>query len=268
MAMAMAAGASADVNVLPLKLFDESTGALCLDGSVGGYHSRAGSKTQLMVSLPGGGWCWNDSNCAARSLTSLGSMDAYIKDRGMNITVPQGELNGLPALNPHFYGWTMLSPVYCDGSNFAGGKDHPGVPLPNGSKTTVHVRGRAILKAALDAALDGMAMKDTLQEVMLTGCSAGGTATYFNVDFVHSYVASKVTHGGPVKTRAFGNAGWFLDTNSAKWDGDGWNGVPGFQRAADQPLFEYAGSMSAILAILACGLLPAFAYELPSLRDQ
>lgn len=84
---------------------------------------------------------------------------------------------------------------------------------------------------------------------MLTGCSAGGTATYFNVDWVHAYVMSKLTHSRPLKTRAFGNAGWFLDTNSNTWDGDGWNGVPGVQRLADKALFSYAG-LSATLSPL------------------
>jgi alpha-galactosidase len=39
-------------DVLPLTLFEPSTGAMCLDGSMGGYHARNGSKTQLMISLP------------------------------------------------------------------------------------------------------------------------------------------------------------------------------------------------------------------------
>ena len=41
-----------DPDVLPLALFEPSTGAMCLDGSMGGYHARKGSKTQLLVSLP------------------------------------------------------------------------------------------------------------------------------------------------------------------------------------------------------------------------
>ena len=126
------AGAIGDVNVLPLKLFDPSTGAMCLDGSTGGYHARQGSKTQLMISLPGGGWCWNTPTCTERSNTPLGSMDAYIKDRGMTRTVGEGELNGLPSLNPHFFNFSMLSPVYCDGSNFAGARDHDNVTKPGG----------------------------------------------------------------------------------------------------------------------------------------
>eukprot|EP01043_Picozoa_sp_COSAG02_P007444 COSAG02_NODE_222_length_28382_cov_82.417601_5_plen_202_part_00 len=41
-----------DVDVLPLRLFEPSTGAMCLDGSMGGYHARNGSKTQLLISMP------------------------------------------------------------------------------------------------------------------------------------------------------------------------------------------------------------------------
>ena len=100
-------------------------------------------------------------------------MDAYIASSGRLLNVPEGELNGLPSLNPHFYNFTMLSPVYCDGSNFAGEADHTEVPLPGGGTTTLYVRGRAILTAALDAALEQHGLKDTLEEVMLTGCSAG-----------------------------------------------------------------------------------------------
>ena len=175
-------------------------------------------------------------------------MDAFIKERGMTRTVGEGELNGLPSLNPHFFNFSMLSPVYCDGSNFAGARDHDNVTKPGGGTMTLRVRGRAILEAALDVALEEWGLKDTVEEVMLTGCSAGGTATYFNVDFVHAYVASKLTHGRPLKTRAFGNAGWFLDTNSKTWDGDGWAAVPGIQRSADKSLFSYANLSQALSA--------------------
>jgi hypothetical protein len=270
-------------DVLPLTLFEPSTGAMCLDGSMGGYHARNGSKTQLMISLPvrrghglhrqsdrpdtislsvgvyvwvalfappshsfsicqGGGWCWDAGTCAARSKTSLGSMTAFIKSNGMTRAIGEGELSALPALNPHFHGFSAISPVYCDGSNFAGSMDHPNVTVPGGGQPiTLHVRGRAILKATLDVALEQWGLKHTLREVMLTGCSAGGTATYYNVDFVQRYILSRLTHSLPLKTRAFGNAGWFLDTNSKTWNGDGWDAVPGIQRMADKALFNYAG---------------------------
>ena len=80
--------------------------------------------------------------------------------------VSEGELNGLPPLNPHFFNFSMLSPVYCDGSNFAGARDHDNVTKPGGGPMTRHI----------DVALEEWGLKDTVEEVMLTGCSAGGTA--------------------------------------------------------------------------------------------
>ena len=41
----------------------------------------------------------------------------------------------------------MLSPVYCDGSNFAGARDHDNVTKPGGGPMMLRVRGRAILEA-------------------------------------------------------------------------------------------------------------------------
>lgn len=60
---------------------------------------------------------------------------------------------------------------------------------------------------------------------MLSGCSAGGTGVYYNVDFVNTYIQSKLTHGKALKMRAFGNAGWFLDVNAPGWDGTAWSGT-------------------------------------------
>ena len=229
-----------DVDILPLQLLDPATGALCLDGSTGGFHARNGSTTSLMISLPGGGWCWDDGTCGGRANTSLGSTDRYIEQNGWTRSVGEGEMSGRAERNPYFWNWTAISPVYCDGSNYAGVVDHEGVVTPqfNG---TLRVRGRQILKSVLDVVLHEWGMAATLEEVVLTGCSAGGTGVYFNVDWVHRYVASQLTHGRPLKTRGFGNAGWFLDTNSATWDGAGWNGIPGIQRGADEKLFHYAG---------------------------
>ena len=62
-------GGANDVDTLPLQLLNPATGALCLDGSAGGFHARNGSKTSLMLSLPGGGWCWDDASCGSRAAT-------------------------------------------------------------------------------------------------------------------------------------------------------------------------------------------------------
>ena len=91
-------------------------GALCIDGSVAGFHARNGSKTSLLISLPGGGWCWDGPTCSNRAQTTLGSMTKYIEARGHTLHVgPVGEMSALPSGNPYFWNFTAVSPVYCDG---------------------------------------------------------------------------------------------------------------------------------------------------------
>jgi hypothetical protein len=232
--LAISGAVGQDPNSLDLTMFDESTGALCIDGSIGGFHARNRSKTSIVISLPGGGWCWDDDTCGRRANTSLGSSTKYIAQRGRTMGVGEGELSGDPKLNPHFYGFTAISPIYCDGSNYAGAADR------TVGGVTLHIRGRKILQAMLDVLLKDWSYDETLEEVVLSGCSAGGTGVYFNVDWIHSYIQSQLKHTKPLKTRAFGNAGWFLDANSKTWDGDAWNQVPGIQRRSDKQLFEYA----------------------------
>eukprot|EP00035_Acanthoeca_spectabilis_P012007 m.211954 g.211954 ORF g.211954 m.211954 type:complete len:139 (+) comp15501_c0_seq1:3066-3482(+) len=50
-------------------------GAVCLDGSPGGYYIRPGTpnNSRWVVFHQGGGWCTNDEGCAARANTALGS---------------------------------------------------------------------------------------------------------------------------------------------------------------------------------------------------
>ena len=50
------------------------TGAVCLDGTPGGYYiSRGADPTKWIVFHQGGGWCSSLENCAARAGTKLGS---------------------------------------------------------------------------------------------------------------------------------------------------------------------------------------------------
>ena len=49
-------------------------GGRCLDGSMAGYYFRQGSDPSLFViNLKGGGACFSEADCTARSKTALGS---------------------------------------------------------------------------------------------------------------------------------------------------------------------------------------------------
>ena len=70
--------------------------------------------------------------------------------------------------------------------------------------TVLYFRGFPILQAALQSLLDkGMKNAD---EVILTGCSAGGLGTYVHADYVASIVPQSA------KFRAMADAGYVIPT--------------------------------------------------------
>jgi hypothetical protein len=110
-----------------------------------------------------------------------------------------GFLSDNATVNPDFYDWTMVYLMYCDGSSFAGDRVDPVEVLDS----KIYMRGKPILNALLDNLLaNGL---DKSAEVILTGCSAGGLATYLHADYVGAYLPSGI------KYRAFSDAGYFLD---------------------------------------------------------
>ena len=102
-----------------------------------------------------------------------------------------------------FAEWGLLYVRYCDGGSFTGLRSSPAVI--NG--TAVYYRGRAILDAVLADAAERHGL-GAARRVVLTGGSAGGTATVANCDHVASVVA-------PARARCVADAGFFLDTPNA-----------------------------------------------------
>ncbi len=68
-----------------------------------------------IVHLEGGGWCYNEDDCVARSKTSLGSSKFWPE----NATF-YGFLSDDKEVNPDFYDWNVAFVKYCDGASFAG----------------------------------------------------------------------------------------------------------------------------------------------------
>ena len=86
----------------------ETKGAVCMNGSPGGYYYRKGygdGATKWVFAFQGGGYCATPADCAARSLTKLG---------GSNNTKPHdwpeqwqdlGISGGTIENNPFSYNW-------------------------------------------------------------------------------------------------------------------------------------------------------------------
>jgi hypothetical protein len=162
-----------------------STGAVCLDGSPGGFYyspaANADADSSWQIYFQGGGWCYDEMDCYGRSQGGLGSSKNW---------PPSASLNGIVSsdctVNPDFCNFHRVWMAYCDGNSFSGNRDEPVVV--NDKK--LYFRGRRIIDETLKALSIHYGMK-TADTVMLTGCSAGGLATYLHTDYVHNQLKEK-----------------------------------------------------------------------------
>jgi hypothetical protein len=96
---------------------------------------------------------------------------------------------------------------YCDGNSFSGALDDP-LPVPGGAVSPIFFRGREILLETLRALKRDFGFANAT-EVHLTGCSAGGLATYRHVDMVGEWVEKNLPR--MVKYGATPVSGFFLE---------------------------------------------------------
>lgn len=192
---------------LPLHLLDTSiaAGATCLDGSSYGVYYTPGTgsgKNSWLIYLQGGGWVRTPETALSRSKSALGSSKFWAP------TTSVGGLFSLdPTVNPATANWHHVYLPYCDGASFSGD-----TTIEVGG-TTLHMRGRAIIDYVMSRALIANELGTSVPftdatEVMLTGCSAGGLATYLHADKVRSYLPAGVEYS------AAPLSGFFLDANN------------------------------------------------------
>ncbi|KAK8371516.1 hypothetical protein V6Z12_A01G250500 [Gossypium hirsutum] len=109
-----------------------------------------------------------------------------------------GILSQDPSQNPDFYNWNKVKLRYCDGASFAG---HPESEFKNGTK--LFFRGQLIWEAMMNELLSLGLSK--AKEAFLTGCSAGGLATFIHCDDFRDQLPKDAT------VKCLADAGYFLD---------------------------------------------------------
>ncbi|KAI3945113.1 hypothetical protein MKW92_007693 [Papaver armeniacum] len=171
-----------------------SQGAFCLDGSAPGYHLDrgfgSGANNWLLV-FEGGGWCHTTKSCLKRTNNSHGSTN-YEKAKHFS-----GIMSKNVSLNPDFYNWNRVKIRYCDGGSFAGNSTY------QNETDKLYFRGQRIWKAIiLDLLPKGL---NVAEKALLSGCSAGGLATYLHCDDFTSFLPKNAT------TKCMSDAGVFLD---------------------------------------------------------
>ena len=88
--------------------------SVCLDGTQGGFLWRQGTQlNSVVVHMEGGGWCYDEADCLARSKTDIGSSKHW---EPTGVPPMDGGANGLlsadPRQNPDFHNWTKFHLQY------------------------------------------------------------------------------------------------------------------------------------------------------------
>ncbi|CAA3020812.1 pectin acetylesterase 12-like [Olea europaea subsp. europaea] len=168
-------------------------GAVCLDGTLPGYHFHRGFGTganSWLIQLEGGGWCNNIMTCVYRKKTHRGSSTYFEK-----IIPFTGILSNKAQENPDFFNWNRVKIRYCDGASFTGDSENKAAGL--------QFRGQRIWLAAMED-LMSKGMRNANQ-ALLSGCSAGGLASILHCDeFRHLFPRR-------TKVKCLSDAGLFMD---------------------------------------------------------
>ncbi|KAI4384771.1 hypothetical protein MLD38_002877 [Melastoma candidum] len=174
-------------------------GAYCLDGSLPAYHLHRGfgaGADNWLLQFEGGGWCNDIGSCLERAETRRGSTRYMTR-----FEVFSGILSDNASLNPDFYNWNRVKLRYCDGASFAGDAE-----FDNGT-SLLYFRGQRIWQAIiLDLVPKGLRQA---HKALLSGCSAGGLASFLHCDDFAAYLPSNAS------VKCLSDAGFFLDEDVA-----------------------------------------------------
>ncbi|GLU24273.1 hypothetical protein SLE2022_402210 [Rubroshorea leprosula] len=169
--------------------------AFCLDGSLPAYHLHRGfgaGEDNWLLQFEGGGWCNDVPSCLERAKTRRGSTSFMSKWE-----VFSGILSNNASLNPDFYNWNRVKLRYCDGASFGGD-----AKFENGT-SLIYFRGQRIWDAIIrDLLPKGLG---TARKALLSGCSAGGLATFLQCDNFRNMLPADAS------VKCLSDAGFFLD---------------------------------------------------------
>ncbi|KAJ9467666.1 Pectin acetylesterase 3 [Diplonema papillatum] len=184
-----------------------SMGAVCLSGTPGGFYYGLGTGADVnnwLVYFQGGGWCYDERDCYNRSTTVLGNSSSWPATN-----TDSGLMSQDCTVNPTFCNFSIALMMYCDGNSFSGNRDAPVVfTTDDGERHNLYFRGKRIIDAALSV-LKARYNIGSAEKVLVTGCSAGGLATYLHTEYVHTWM--RFNAPGLRVVKAAPMSGFFLD---------------------------------------------------------
>ena len=189
-----------DLILLP----NNTIGGHCLDGSMAGFYYEAPTTskgdTLWTIFLQGGGACTTKQECTSRSQGALGSSNYWSKTK-------QGQAiySTSSTENPDFYDGHHVFVPYC------GGDVHSGTRTTNTDPTTwgFYFSGHLIITNIIEYLIKNYGMYKA-ENVLLSGCSAGGIGTFGNTDWIYDKLTS---YNSKINYKAAPIAGWFWAGN-------------------------------------------------------
>lgn len=154
----------------------EKEGAVCLDGTPGAYYLQPGSGdgvNKWYIHHQGGGWCESMDDCLSRSTGNLGSSSKYPDTANLG----GGYFSTDASVNPLMYNWNHVYLRYCDGASFSGNNE----ATATYKNKTLYWRGKRVREAMSSDLLQNRGL-NRATDVVISGCSAGGLATFLHTD--------------------------------------------------------------------------------------
>lgn len=205
--------ASCQSNVAYKKTLPEAAraaGAVALDGSNYIYYISPGAeRSKFVIYTKGGGWCVSDASCLGRSSTELGTSTLPLFTPNVDYTTFEETsrfmlLHANETLNPQAWNWTRIFLPYLDGGSQTGDVAEP---VSVGGKS-IYYRGWRIHLWTVATLLSDEGLANAT-DVILSGGSAGGLATYLHAD---SWRDAILRSSNNLKTFvAVPDSGFFLD---------------------------------------------------------
>ncbi len=179
-------------------LFDPASGALCNDGTPGGFYIEQNtSSNDWVIHLQGGYWCYDHASCLARQSSS----PAMTGSGTWSPTIGLGGLFSTNAtVNPVFATANKVMVGYCSSDSWIG------AGMPNSTSLGWYFQGLAIIQELVNVLSDDQyGLTRPGSRVMYTGCSAGGQGVVLTVDRFRDMLPDHV------QMWAFADAGWLMN---------------------------------------------------------
>jgi hypothetical protein len=203
-----------DMNLTLMTDMAASRGAVCLDGSPGGYYYRpaldAEHQNDWVLHFKGAGWCYDKQDCLARSEMQFGSSTFWpnaSRGWGGGILSPD---------DPTFGKFNKIILLYCDGASFTGDRELPVVVTgSDGKSKPLYFRGKRVMDAILDSLKQTIGLGNA-RDVLLTGCSSGGLAAYLHADHVHERLKTDLAPATLRRFKVLPGSGFFLEHDTVE----------------------------------------------------